>query len=58
MRYVSKMMPRAIPEGRESDTHSEDFNFKKVAGEPNRFEIVFSFRKFRDVNEPNVGSWR
>jgi hypothetical protein len=52
------MMPRAIPEGRESDTHSEDFNFKKVAGEPNRFEIVFSFRKFRDVNEPNVGSWR
>jgi hypothetical protein len=30
-----------IPEGRESGTHSEHLNFKKVAREPNRFKSVF-----------------
>jgi hypothetical protein len=47
-----------IAEGRESDTHSASPIFEKTGREPNRFEIVFSFRKFRDVNEPDVGSWR
>jgi hypothetical protein len=37
------MMLGRIPKGRESDTHSEHVNFKKVGGEPNRFEIVFYF---------------
>jgi hypothetical protein len=60
LRYVSirPMIPARNPKGRESGTHSEDLNFKKVAGEPNRFENVFIFRKFRDVNEPDAACSR
>jgi hypothetical protein len=52
------MISSRNPKGREPGTHSEDLNFKKVAREPNRFEIVFSFRKFQDANEPDVASHR
>jgi hypothetical protein len=38
---------RLIPEGRESDTHSESPNFEKTGREPNRFEIVFFFATSR-----------
>jgi hypothetical protein len=55
---MKAMMPGAIPEGREPDTHSEHVNFKKVGLEPNRFEIVFSFRKFCVRNEHNGASHR
>jgi hypothetical protein len=37
------MIPGAIPEGRESDTHSASPIFEKVGLEPNAFEIVFYF---------------
>jgi hypothetical protein len=41
MLKIRPMIPVLIPEGRESGTHSEHLNFKKVAREPNRFENVF-----------------
>jgi hypothetical protein len=56
MLKIRPMIPSRNPKGRESDTHSQGPVFKKVAGEPNRFEIVFSFRKFQGANEPDVAS--
>jgi hypothetical protein len=44
---IEPMIPGLIPEGRESDTHSESPNFEKTGREPNRFESVFCFATSR-----------